>query len=1052
MYNFQNLGEIMPLNSSVFYSNINLNGICISCDTRHNLIDSQNQVSKRGVLLAICGKTVFQVIDCCSPGCNGKVVFYGSNHHPAVDMSCLLLVPNKIGIYNRMEQSWILRNWDDWHDYLKFDFIPVWDTSCVNVNDFIMAFDYLFEFNGAFPNSQLSFQENNSELLTTQDIKSDTICLRRLIPDTIYNRKLVNCLSPYKVYDIDDNDNINDGQQNENYINEDECTGASSKADGNSPQDLTEKEMSWRYLFAEFINQTLENSIIKELSHSGFQPPNLSEISKFVVQYLSFEASNLKLKLWDIVSKHQFSNNAKDVLINLFYAISKSICSKIIISYKREDLTKWSTEVKQGQAIFIDAPMGLGKSTSIVETLATNPNLSAIIFLPTKQLCMEITEKLKNRIASIRCIDIWAEEKPTIYDYNGDFIYRNDNDLLYKEPVTKLIDGKSLYDEKNNPLYIFDDDGLPLYDENGFPFRNNSSFLYRFKKDFLNSEVYYLEGINKDECLHFEEIVELYKNLYFKKNNICRKCEIYDNCRFIIRYQSNQNKSIEDQSKHKHIYEIIKSRIIVTTHHQYHNVFNNKIFHRWNNQRKIKYDEMPLRDMFIIDEDIVLSQLYKPVTLDIPSFKKFIGTIDDYLVGHEISAETHHIIHSLYTKLTTCEKTSIIKGIDPDFYFSKNIHEAWEKSFNNQFLIIPEYIESDKTIGNYLRPLEQSIRFGAVVEKWKMSKDYETHKIHLPNPRSYNLSDAPPHVFFDGTMLEPKFLEHKLKGVEFNNNIKINVNIPWELNVYQNTNSDLPARKVSKNQANIQKLLVETINQLPIDKKIFIITTKIIYNTYLNDFVTKNFHPDRIVCGYFGNIRGLNNAENCNVCIMLGSFSPSDAVEIAMAIEFIGQNSLKKPITVAEGNLWAWKNKNFVRNYNNKFSVVGEMAKAYRHSEHRQALARTRYLNHNVDFYIISKDPVSEYDPYLTSIKDNQFRADLFPIRKKREDGRKNYNKIQSLVFEYLKVYEKITPTKIERIFGIGRHTAAKHLKEMVADGHLIMEKMSYKLAPQNNE
>jgi hypothetical protein len=39
--------------------------------------------------------------------------------------------------------------------------------------------------------------------------------------------------------------------------------------------------------------------------------------------------------------------------------------------------------------------MGLGKTYSIVEALASNPDLSAVIFMPTNKLCKEIIENLK---------------------------------------------------------------------------------------------------------------------------------------------------------------------------------------------------------------------------------------------------------------------------------------------------------------------------------------------------------------------------------------------------------------------------------------------------------------------------------------------------------------------------------------------------------------------------------------------------------------------------------------------------------------------------------
>jgi hypothetical protein len=50
-------------------------------------------------------------------------------------------------------------------------------------------------------------------------------------------------------------------------------------------------------------------------------------------------------------------------------------------------------------------------------------------------------------------------------------------------------------------------------------------------------------------------------------------------------------------------------------------------------------------------------------------------------------------------------------------------------------------------------------------------------------------------------------------------------------------------------------------------------------------------------------------------------------------------------------------------------------------SEQRQALARTRYIYHDVDFYIISKDRVTEYEPFFSDIEVEPFMAKSF------EDG-----------------------------------------------------------------
>jgi len=213
-------------------------------------------------------------------------------------------------------------------------------------------------------------------------------------------------------------------------------------------------------------------------------------------------------------------------------------------------------------------------------------------------------------------------------------------------------------------------------------------------------------------------------------------------------------------------------------------------------------------------------------------------------------------------------------------------------------------------------------------------------------------------------------------------------------------------------------------------------------------------YPDRhIVSGHYGNIRGINGAKDCDVGIMLGSFMPSDAVEIAMALEFIKLESLEKDITVTKNNLWTWKDTNSVRTYNEEFAIIGEMAKVYRHSEHRQALARTRYIFHDVDFYIISKDLVSDYDPYLNKIESNHYREDLFAPRPQRPEAIVKKEEVKKAVFDWLSKHETVIPMEIHTNYeNIGRHKASEYMKEMLEEGLILKQgKTKYRLPERQN-
>jgi hypothetical protein len=185
---------------------------------------------------------------------------------------------------------------------------------------------------------------------------------------------------------------------------------------------------------------------------------------------------------------------------------------------------------------------------------------------------------------------------------------------------------------------------------------------------------------------------------------------------------------------------------------------------------------------------------------------------------------------------------------------------------------------------------------------------------------------------------------------------------------------------------------------------------------------------------------------------MLGSFMLSDSVEIAMALEFVDPNDLQKDITTTINNLWTWKDTNGVRKYRDDFTIIGQMAEACRHSEHRQALARTRYLSHDVDFYIVSKDRVSDYDPYLNNIIDDQYRSDLFQPRPKRPEAKQKFDEVAQKVFEWLKTHDTVKAVDIHRHYNIRRQTVGQKLSEMHHAGVLAKKSKTIYRLPDKTE
>jgi hypothetical protein len=359
---------------------------------------------------------------------------------------------------------------------------------------------------------------------------------------------------------------------------------------------------------------------------------------------------------------------------------------------------------------------------------------------------------------------------------------------------------------------------------------------------------------------------------------------------------------------------------------------------------------------------------------------------------------------------------------------------------------LPDFVNWEGNIPNYLEVIEHSIRFGFVVQKYA-----KVAKAVLANPTKYNLSDLPPHVFFDGTLLHEKFLRHKLLGVEFEK-LPIEIQSNRQLRVWQNINDNLPRETIKEDEENAKQFVAGIIQKYGNGSKYFIACSKAVRDTYLEDFIEKKYYPSyRIEICHYGKLRGFNDAEDCDVGIILGGFIPSDAVEIAMALEFIQENLQPNKILTTYGNLWKWKESKAVRKYNPEFMVIEELSRSYRLAEMRQAIARTRYLHHNVDFYILSKDPVEEYEPFLQKIETHQYREYLFPPRKPRNDNK--YDPIKNAVMDWLKKNETVNAIDIYNNYKIRRQTVGEYLKKMAEEGLLVNKtKTKYKLAEPKNE
>lgn len=197
---------------------------------------------------------------------------------------------------------------------------------------------------------------------------------------------------------------------------------------------------------------------------------------------------------------------------------------------------------------------------------------------------------------------------------------------------------------------------------------------------------------------------------------------------------------------------------------------------------------------------------------------------------------------------------------------------------------------------------------------------------------------------------------------------------------------------------------------------------------------------------------------------MLGSYIVPYAAEVAMALEHIQDKIPKKRITKIT-KLWTRKGSKSQRVYTKKYRVVGELAEALRWSEQRQGIARTRYIFHNVDFYVLSKDRVDKYEPFA-HVETDQYGIDIPGFYQPRPGSPENtYPIVEEAALKWLSVPEhktlmrgdifdeiqdKVRVSENHKKEKVSGTTISTHLSKMVEDGLLLKEHRSkkYRLPP----
>lgn len=1044
--------------------------VCPSCNQIFNLQLAQQEALSTGLSFAHCGEVAFQVVKCHTSDCSARFVMRCKADAPAIDMRELILTPEKTTISNGLEQYSILQQYDHWHDKLKFKYLKAWDNKKLPQDEFIEYYNLLSEmteFNRAsemfepvppeqidneeadprqsctdeyndgvqdelplqednilydnsyipeepeWVNDDINYQDideiekankqllnaiedssdkNNSVMFISEDIfyelldaelkqQQDIFYLKRLYPDTLYYRSLLICAAPFQI-------------RKRTYDNK---YSDADVGDGLSQQDIDGKIEALKTLLTMFRGVSISEAVRTKLAEKGIESDQAVE--EHINDILNIKRLTITREFYDAIVNNDHFQRSMNFCNSLFDHIYYTVCSETYLSGKRVELLTWSNDLKKGTARFVDAPMGLGKTYSIVDMLSSNQTCSTIIFMPTKRLCEEICNKLVHKISL--------------------------NNKVYTDPFKDML------------KYI-----NPFLDTEGL-------IAEQYTREFMERNgVYYMDGINKEECLCFDIIIEQYSKHWYSKKNICERCPKEPECRFL-----------------KHQKRAFYHRIIVTTHAMYDHIFKGHSNFKWNHN-----EETSDRDMFIIDEDIVWSKCYQPICIDENELRTFTSTITSFLndkayfKNNPVVREVFLKIDSILAQYIKCDTTSYIPPIDTEFEFSKYIKNRWADSFKEQPEIIPYTLEiltkSSVFIGNYLDFIENTIKKGFVVQSYKINKDgasvkpytktpaddnniIKVKKGYFANPKTYKFDhDTPAHVFFDGTLSDITLLEHKLEGAKIDiSKITIDEQL-WEMKVWQNINTDLPKSKLIKNELKVKELITQIINEVGVNnKKYFILTSKALrgqIEAWLKTtFPSAYIQPNHIVIEHYGNLRGLNNAKECDTGIVLGSYMISDAIEITMALDFIYKNfKSNNPVALTtEDNLWNWQGCRGVRKYKEEFEIIEKIANQYRHAEYRQALARTRYLEHPVNFYVFSKDIVTDYEPFVTKLETEQYKADIFPPVR-RSDNKDA--EIEAVVLKYLETNQSVSATDIHEGYKIRRQTVGKCLQRMFEAGILI--------------
>jgi hypothetical protein len=341
-----------------------------------------------GLAMADCGETVYQGTTC--PKCKRTVARAFPRDHLLTEPSKFIAVSIPHPRQNLVEQVEDKAAYIAGTSRLGFHWIPAWDEKDITHDKLVGHISrYKQPQRPHYPPVVMTSEEFERRLeqenrLMAMDDSPETY-IRRFYPDVPKYRNILTVLAP--------------GQALVN------ATTNMIHYEGDSDTEQQIRKRAWLGLFEDAWGREVIKTVQERINLAGFCHWQLGDIEsgiyrevRKVIDDQLFDECRNKLQQvgggWRPLLSH-LEEHAEDII--------QSACVELMafgeIEGKRAELSTWLDHVEKGQALFVDAPMGLGKSHSIKEALTENLKLSAVIFMPTNLLCEEMTLHLKVRIA-----------------------------------------------------------------------------------------------------------------------------------------------------------------------------------------------------------------------------------------------------------------------------------------------------------------------------------------------------------------------------------------------------------------------------------------------------------------------------------------------------------------------------------------------------------------------------------------------------------------------------------------------------------------------------